>query len=220
MNTKRIIFWLGFIIVLGLIVWGLIAAMNKQPANPNNPGNYGTPAPLAPDDHIRGPAEAPVTLIEYADFQCPACESYEPLLEQLEASASTTFKIVYRHFPLPQHPNALPAAYAAEAANLQGKFWEMHDLLFTNHTDWTELSDPTSVFVGYATQLGLDANKFKTDMQSSAVKGRVERDIDEGNSIGINYTPTFFLNGHIITNPQSYDEFLAIIKNAATSTAQ
>ncbi len=218
MNTKRLIFWLGFIIVLGLIVWGLIAAMNK-PATDSS-ANYGTPAPIGADDHVRGPANAPVTLVEYSDFQCPACETYEPVLQKLEAEASTTFKIVYRHYPLPQHGNALPAAYASEAASLQGKFWEMHDLLFANHTDWTELPDATSVFVGYATELGLDVNRFKTDMASAAVKARVQKDSDEGAAIKINYTPSFFVNGHIITNPQGYDQFLAILQNAATSTAK
>lgn len=220
MNTKRLFFWLGFVVVLGLIVWGLIAAMNKQ-VSTNNPDNYGTPMPVTADDHVKGPASAPVTLVEYSDFQCPACEAYEPVLEKLESEASTTFRIVYRHFPLTQlHPNALPAAYASEAANLQGKFWEMHDMLFANHTDWTELADPTSVFVGYAGKIGLDTAKFKADLSSDAVKARVQADVDDGNKIGINYTPSFFINGHIITNPQSYDEFLAIIKNAATSTAQ
>lgn len=219
MNTKRLFFWIGFVVVLGLIVWGLIAAMNKSSATGTANGNYSTPAPVTSADHVRGPANAPITLIEYADFQCPACEAYEPVLEKLEAATSTSFQIVYRYFPLPQHPNALPSAYAAEAAGLQGKFWEMHDLLFANHADWTELPDPTSVFVGYATQLGLDVNKFKSDMNSDAVKARIQRDLDEGTNIGVNYTPSFFLNGHIINNPQSYDEFIAILQNAATSTA-
>lgn len=221
MNTKRLIFWLGFVVVLALIVWGLVLAMGKTSSSDGvNPGDYGTPVVVTADDHLRGPANAPVMLIEYGDFQCPACEAYEPVLEKLEADASTTFKIVFRNYPLPQHPNALPAAYAAEAAGLQGKYWEMHDLLFNNHTDWTELSDPTSIFVGYATSIGLDVNKFKTDMTSDAVKARVQRDLDEGTKIGINYTPTFFLNGKIISNPQGYDQFLAILQNAATSSTQ
>lgn len=217
MNTKRLIFWLGFVIVLGLIVWGLVVAMNKSGSTT---GNYGTAPAVNATDHVRGPANAPVTLIEYADFQCPACEEYEPILEQLEAQASTSFKIVYRHYPLSQHANALPAAYAAEAAGLQGKFWEMHDLLFANHTDWTELSDPTTVFLGYATQIGLDLNKFKTDITGNAVKQRVQHDLDEAQSLNLDYTPTFYLNGKVLPNPQNYGEFLSIIQAAASSTAQ
>ena len=220
MNTKRLLFWLGFIIVLGLIIWGLIAAMNKSVNSPATTGNYGTPSPIVATDHVRGPVNAPVTIIEYADFECPACEAYEPVLEKLEAEASTTFKILYRHYPLPQHANALPAAYAAEAAGLQGKFWEMHDLLLINHTDWTEASDPTSIFVGYATKIGLDLNKFKTDMAGDAVKARVQTDADESQKLGLDYTPTFFLNGKVISNPQGYEQFLSVIQAAASSTAQ
>jgi len=218
MNTKRLLFWVGFIVVLALIIWGLIAAMNKSAGSAT--GNYGTAPAVTSTDHVRGSADAPVTIIEYSDFQCPACEEYEPVLEKLEMAASTTFKFVYRHYPLPQHPNALPAAYASEAASLQGKFWEMHDLLFANHADWTELSDATPVFVGYATQIGLDVNKFKTDMASDAVKARVQTDADQAQTLGLNYTPTFFLNGKVISNPQGYDQFLSIIQAAASSTAR
>jgi protein-disulfide isomerase len=218
MNTKRLFFWLGFIVVLGLIIWGLIVAMNKSGSSTT--GKYGTAPAITLADHVRGPATAPVTITEYSDFQCPACEAYEPVLEKLEAVASSSFKLVYRHYPLPQHPNALPAAYASEAASLQGKFWEMHDLLFANHTDWTEESDATPIFIGYATKLGLDVNKFKTDMASDAVKTRVQSDADEAQTLKLDYTPTFFLNGTVIPNPQGYEPFLSVIQNAASSSPQ
>ncbi len=210
MNTKRIIFWAGFIIVLGLIVWGLVVAMNKPSA-----GTLGSPAALGATDHVRGPANAPVTLIEYGDFQCPACEAYFPYIERLYNESSSTMKQVFRQFPLSQHANAALAAQASEAAAMQGKFWEMYTTLFSKHLDWTELPDPHAVFIGYAKDLGLNVAKFTADLDSDAVKKIITDQQNEGISLGINGTPTFFVNGKAISNPQSYDAFKSIIDAAA-----
>ena len=141
MNTKRIIFWIGFIVVLTLIVWGLIASMDKQAKNGDSP-KVGTPAPVGASDHVRSSANASttsaasttVTLLEYSDFQCPACQNYYPVVEQVFASSTVPIRLVYRHFPLSQHANSTIAAQASEAAALQGRFWEMYSLLFANHT--------------------------------------------------------------------------------------
>jgi len=213
MNTKRYIFWSSFIIILILIIWGLVVAMNKPSSQ--NGQSLGSPAPVTASDHIVGPADAPVTLIEYSDFQCPACEAYHPLIEQVLASSTVPIRFVYRQFPLSQHLNATPAALASEAASAQGKFWEMYHLLFDNHTDWTELSDPTPVFLGYASKIGLNVNQFKTDLSSSTLKAKVIASSNEGFGIGIDATPTFFVNGKAIINPQGYDEFKSIIEKAA-----
>lgn len=215
MNTKRIIFWLGFVVVLALIVWGLIAAMNKGSAT-----NLTAPAPVTSADHVLGSATVPVTLLEYSDFQCPACESYYPLVTRLYNESSSTMRLVYRHFPLSQHPNAVPAAMASEAAGVQGKFWEMYDQLFTNHADWTELADPTPVFVGYAAKLGLNTAEFKADLSSSTLADIINGDQNEGIHIGIDHTPTFFINGKVIDNPQGYEQFKALIDAAASSSSQ
>ncbi len=216
MNTKRIVFWLIFAVVIILIVWGLIVAMNKPPKG----SSFGIPAPVTLADHITGPANAPVTLIEYSDFQCPACENYYPVVERLLSESSTTLRVVYRQFPLSQHANAMPAAMASEAAGAQGKFWEMYRELFSNHTDWTELTNPTDVFVGYATKIGLDIPKFKADLASSTLRDIVNADEQEGISLGINSTPTFFVNGKVLVNPENYDQFKAIIDSAAQASVQ
>ncbi|MDE2038252.1 MAG: DsbA family protein [Patescibacteria group bacterium] len=213
MNTKRIAFWIGFLVVLALVIWGLVVAMNKSSAGAN--ANLGAPAPITAADHMRGPAGAPVTLIEYGDFQCPACEAYYPIVEQVLSHSSTTVDFVFRHFPLPQHANAPLAAQAAEAAGMQGKFWEMFDVLFQNHADWTELADPHQIFDGYAQRLGLDMTRFKADIDSPAAKEAMQRDLAEGEQLGIDATPTFFVNGKAIENPQSYGQFQAIIDAAA-----
>lgn len=215
MNTKRIIFWISFIIILVLIVWGLIVAMNKKPSDTHI---FGSPAAVTTSDHVKGLLTAPVTVIEYSDFQCPACKIYYPILAHLMAS-STNIRLVYRHFPLYPlpHPNSLIAAQASEAASNQGKFWEMYDLLFQGQTSWADLSRDKAieVFKGYAAQLDMNVVLFSTDMQSSAVQARVEANRTEGEALGINSTPTFFVNGKAIANPQGYDAFKAVIDQAA-----
>lgn len=176
----------------------------------------GTPAPITAVDHVKGPADAKVTIIEYSDFQCPACQAYYPVMEKLFAEASTTVRFVYRHYPLPQHQNAMITAQATEAAGLQGKFWEMYSLVFANHADWTETKDPRVVMLGYAKKLGLDIEKFKADIDSDAVKKLVVDKKAEGEKLGISYTPTFFVNGKVIENPQGYELFKKVIQSAVT----
>ena len=221
MNTKRIIFWVIFVIILGLIIWGMVAALNKEQSAGPNGELVGTPAPVTSTDHVRyvggatSSSTAKVTFIEYSDFQCPACEAYYPLIERLLASTTVPTEFVYRHFPLPQHANAAITAQASEAAALQGKFWPMHDLLFANHTEWTELADPTDVLVGYAQRIGLNIQKFKADLTSQAVKDIVDTHLKEARRISLFQTPTFFINGKMIQNPQSYEQFNSILQAAA-----
>lgn len=219
MNTKRILFWLGFIVILALIIWGLIVAMNK-PSKYGDGSQLGVPAEVGAEDNIIGSSDAPVTIIEYSDFQCPACEMYYHMVERILASSTTPVRLVYRHFPLIQHRNAVPASLASEAAAKQGKFWDMYNLLFSNHSEWTELADPSSVFLGYATKIGLDLKQYESNLADPALLARVKRDENEGLKIGINATPTFFVNGKAITNPASYDEFQTIIQTAANGNTR
>ncbi len=219
MNTRKYIFWISFVLVIGLIVWGLVVAMNKPQADPNDL-HLGMPAPISALDHIQGTSTAPVTLIEYSDLQCPACRAYHPILEKLVGESSTTMRFVYRHFPLypTPHKNAIDASLAAEAAAVQGKFWEMHGMLFDTQEDWETLSDAKPKFVEYAKTLGLNTTKFAADMSSSTIKDMILAQKNEGIGIGIGGTPTFFLNGKGIKNPQSYEEFKKLIDAAATTT--
>jgi protein-disulfide isomerase len=215
MNIKRIIFWVIFLIILAAIVWGLSVAMNKEKAGPT----LGSPAPVTAADHVLGPENAPVTIIEYSDFQCPACASFYPLVEKLLDEASTTVRFVYRHFPLypMPHKNAYLASQAAEAAGLQGKFWEMYRMLFTNQAAWEKSDTATTIFEDYAGRIGLDMSTYKKDADSASVKARVQRDREEGDSLGVSGTPTLFVNGKVIINPNSYDSFKAFIQAAALS---
>ena len=123
-------------------------------------------------------------------------------------------QFAYRHFPLSQHKNAKLAATVAEAAGKQGKFWEMHDLIFQNQSDWSEEKNAAVIFAKYAQEVGLDLAKFQTDIASEEIKAKIENDYKSGVKAGVNSTPSFFLNGEKITNPRNYDEFKNAILQA------
>ncbi len=219
-TLKRSLFWGVFLVIIGLVIWGLIVAGNKSATTSSNGGI--TPISISHDissstDWTLGSSSAPVHLVEYADFQCPACAAYSPIINQLLKDEAGKIYYAYRYFPLPQHTNALSSAYAATAAGLQGQFFPMHDLLFANQTDWQDISDPTSIFLGYAKTLGLDLTKFTADMNSDAVKNRVTTGLQDATTMGLDYTPTLFINGKRIANPSSYAAFKALIDAAAQS---
>ena len=168
-------------------------------------------------DHVRGARSGKVTLVEFGDFQCPACGAYETIVRQLEADNKDTLKVVFRHFPLTQiHQNALPAAKAAEAAALQGKFWEMHDMLYDKQAEWSKGLNARDYFLTYATILGLNTVTFTKDMESKAVEEKILAEYKEGVALGIQGTPTFFINGKMIESPRNLEAFNALIKSAAT----
>lgn len=171
---------------------------------------------VSASDHTKGNPAATVTLVEYSDFQCPACGSYYPMIKQLVAELGEQINFAYRHFPLPQHDNAVPAAAAAEAAGRQGKFWEMHDQLFENQNAWAEKSESmaTSLFESYATTIGLDIEQYRADVTLAEIEDKIEGDRQSGIRSGVNSTPTFFLNGQKIQSPRSYEEFKNLITTA------
>jgi protein-disulfide isomerase len=222
MSTKltRILSWGGFIVVIGLIVWGMIAANNKAAGGAAGDGAVvKLEYPVSSSDWTIGSSSALVTLVEYGDFECPSCGSFYPVVKQLltdEGPSRVLF--AFRHFPLPQHANAMIAAEASEAAGVQGQFWAMHDLLYANQNDWVNLPDPTQVFAGYATTIGINQAKFLTDLKSPDVYNSVMADLKQAEQNNLDYTPTFFVNGVRIDNPTSYAAFKQIIDNAASST--
>jgi formate-nitrite transporter family protein len=170
-------------------------------------------------DHVRGALTGTVTLVEFGDFQCPACGAYEPIVRQVTADNADILKVVFKHFPLTQiHQNALLAAKASEAASNQGKFWEMHDMLYDNQATWQGSLNARDMFVGYATSLGLNATQFADDLNSSAIEDKIVAEYREGTLLGVQGTPTFFVNGKKIDNPQSAEAFNAIIKAASSAT--
>jgi protein-disulfide isomerase len=167
--------------------------------------------PVDAEDHSRGPAEAPVTLVEYGDFECPYCGLAYPIVKQLERRGGDKLRVVFRNFPLSNmHPHAAGAAEAAEAAGAQGKFWEMHDLLF-EHQDRLERPD----LEAYAERIGLDMVRFRKELDTHAMAERVREDFRSGIRSGVNGTPSFFINGRRHDGGYGLEELLAAVTAAA-----
>lgn len=206
-----------FWIILAIVIVGLGALfVVTKPKDGTNSGFDGDAKVVQDDDHVRGNRDAKVVLIEYGDLQCPACGSYYPVLKSLEAEFGDDVAFVFRHFPLISiHPNAFSASRAAEAAGNQGKFWEMHDLLFETQNDWGQVgTNQQSLFEGYADQLGLNMDTFRTDYASTAVADRINRDIASAKEFDVRSTPTFVLNGEKIDNPAGLDGFKKLLEEA------
>lgn len=144
-------------------------------------------------------AQTKVTLVEFGDFECPACGASYPVVKQLKSDYSNDLNIVFRNFPLTQHKNALIGAKAAEAAGVQGKFWEMHDKLFENQTDWSTSQNPKEKLIQYAKDLGLNIDQFQKSLDDPSIAQKIERDRNDGNTLGVASTPTFFINNQKIS---------------------
>jgi protein-disulfide isomerase len=211
---KSILIWSGAGV---LIVGGLLALFTF--VDPQAPafvpeGSSKLLVPVDETDHVKGNAQAAVVLVEYGDFQCPACKSYVPIISQLEQEFGDRVAFVYRHYPLPIHANAQNAARAAEAASMQGMFWEMHDILFDKQGDWATERNVEDTFVEYALSLGVHAEQFRSDFNSGSIKDKVKNSLTAANAAGLTQTPSFFLNGDKLRNPRSYDEFKRVITSA------
>ena len=231
---KRLLPFLIILVVLGVALGaGWYLKSSTQPsstssANTSIPSvNAGGEVAAAPNNvapgaqppHARGPASAPVTLEEFGDFECPPCGQTYPMLKKLEADYGDRVRVIFREFPLtPPHVHALAAAQAAEAAGLQGRFFEMHDLLYENQKIWKDAFDTRPIFEGYAKQIGLDIDRFKSDQNGEIVARRITLDGSRGHSIGVKGTPTIFINGVELPFEQvTPDGLHAAIEKALTS---
>jgi protein-disulfide isomerase len=220
MKIKQSHIWwgIGVVVIIGLLFSGRFMNPAPTPATNNEAANLLT---VVSDDHVKGNPEAQVTLVEYLDFECEACGAYYPLIKQLGTEFPNDLRIVTRYFPLPGHKNSMTAAIAVEAAGKQGKYWEMHDMLFENQSTWGNKPMPTpQVFEAYAEQIGLDMEKFKTDAADPATKARVQRDFDASGKLGNNSTPSLFVQGKKIQNPPSYEAFKAVIQAEIDAASQ
>jgi len=192
------------------------ANTGSQDTTPVTTGNSG-----AEPAHVLGPANAPAKLEEFGDFECPPCGLLHPILVEMKREFGDQLQITFREFPLTQlHPHAVAAASSAEAAGLQGKFWEMHDLLYEHQKDWHETFDTRPIFEGYATQLGLDLERFRQDVNGNVVARRITADGSRGHGFGVKGTPTVFLNGKEVPFDQLPSEKLRILIRAAISSGK
>ena len=213
-TLKRVVSWLAVVFVLGGAVFAISKFGGQTQQMGQNTDSVLSEA-ISAGDWIKGNPELPVSLVEYADFQCPACGAYHSLLIALEEEFSGKVSFVFRHFPLRTiHPNAEMASRAAEAAGKQDKFWEMRDLLFKNQSEWSNIRGPEDKFVEYAGSLGLDTARFEDDLDNSEIKSKIQADVDSGIKSGVNATPTFFVNGVKISGPQSLEDFRQVLNNA------
>ena len=208
---KRLLPFIIILGVLGVAVGSVVyltrsnsGSMAGVNANQSSSSSQPTPQPTlkpartgvagAEPAHTHGPANAPVKLEEFGDFECPPCGMFHPILKQMEKEFGDKLHVTFREFPLASHQHAIPAASAAEAAGMQGKFWEMHGLIFEHQNEWKTQYDARPIFEGYAKQIGLDVERFKRDVDSDRVEQRIFLDVRRARSMGVGSTPTVFIN--------------------------
>jgi protein-disulfide isomerase len=215
--SKR--FWL--ILVIIIVALGLIFKFTDH----NNGNSANTSGNAQPTNHVEGSGSSGVTLVEYGDYECPYCEEYYPVVKQIAAQYNQQIFFQFRNLPLTQiHVNAFAGARAAEAASLQGQFWQMHDALYDNQNQWVPASNPESFFVGYAQKLGLNTTKFQSDYAGSAVNDSINADVAAFAKTGFQEaTPTFILDGKQIqpsATVASFESFInaEIAKKAGTTS--
>lgn len=214
---KRILPFIIILLVLGVAV-GSVYYLKRSSSSPssstvatnNNSGSTTAPVtkptpdwaqidatyPGATPAHTYGPANAPAHIEEFGDFQCPPCGLFHPILKQMKKEFGDNLRVTFRQFPLSQmHKNAIAAASASEAAAMQGKFWEMHALIFEHQDAWKDEEDPRPIFEAYAREIKLDIDRYKKDMNSEEVAQRIFADRERGEKVRVGGTPTVFLNG-------------------------
>ncbi len=176
-----------------------VATPPQAPAAGSTPLPQAVPTATIPIEKPNVKVSSPVVLEEYGDYQCPPCGLLYPVLKDIEHEYGKQLQIVFHHFPLTKiHKNAMNAARAAEAARNQGKFWEMHDRLYRNQNSWKDLDDPRAVFIQYASELGLNADRFTRDLDSPEVEQRIAADMQKGTNVGVTGTPTVFIEGQML----------------------
>lgn len=203
--SKRFLLIMAALVVLfiGVVVFSRSNDSDNQNGTDTSEGS----------NYVEGAGTDGVTLVEFGDFQCPACRSYYPITNELKEKYGNRIAFQFRHFPLVQiHQNAMVAHRAAEAAGRQGKFWEMHDILYERQQAWSNATNPTAVMEDYAAELGINIDQFKSDFSSESVNDTISADIKAGQALGANSTPTFVINGRKIEQlPKDVDGFMQLI---------
>jgi protein-disulfide isomerase len=224
---KRVLPFVIIAAVLGIALataWYLKRSATETPAplppTPNANASPSTTAtsvnePGAQPPHSLGDPNAPVNLEEFGDFQCPPCGMLHPILKTMETEFGPRLRIIFREYPLvPAHAHALAAARSAEAAGLQGKFWQMHDLLYENQKAWKDVFDVRPIFEGYATKIGLNLDQFRRDLNSEIVERRIFMDGKRAHALGVTGTPTVYLNGREVPfESLAPEKFRVLINN-------
>lgn len=182
------------------------AARPSRPQRPDPSRDYKVVIGTAP---TRGNENAPVTIVEWSDFQCPFCNRVTPTLAQIRDEYGDRVRFAFKHMPLSIHPQAMGAHVAAEAANRQGKFWEMHDRIFENQRDLA-----AETLDGYASEMGLDMDQFRRDLKAADIAKRIKDDLAQAQKLGVTGTPSFFINGKFLSGAQPFASFKRQIDEA------
>ena len=180
------------------VVAGLLLFHFYRPRPPAARSTTASTARGAEPPHVRGSADAPVTLEEFGDFECPPCGNLSPYLDEFEKMYRNKLRILFREFPMPVHPHAFRAAEAAEAAGLQRRFWEMNDLLYRERLIWPRVDRPREIVCRLRGKLHLDVDRFKRDIDSAEVKRRIAADQQRAASLQVDRTPTLFVNDRLV----------------------
>lgn len=207
------------LISIGVSIW----LFNQGPATDSNTNTSKTPPtpsgpipPGAEPAHTKGSASAKVTLEEFGDFQCPPCGILHPDIKKIEAEFGDRILFTFRNNPLSRiHPFAYDAARAAEAAGMQGKYWEMHDKLYTNQGTWSVAANPRGEFENYANLIGLNVDQFRNDMIGQMTSSRVSLDMQRATAMGVTGTPTVFLNGKQLSAEDTNADRMRVLINEA-----
>ncbi len=209
MSKRFLLIMVGLVVVfIGVIVF-----------TKNNKNNDTAVDTSGGTNHVQGAGTTGVTVVEFGDFQCPACASYHPLVKQIQQEYGDKIKFQFRHFPLTSiHQNAMAAHRAAEAAGNQGKFWEMHDLLYERQKTWESSANTSQIFEDYATELSLNIDTYKQDVASSSVNDVINADVKASQALGATSTPTFVIDGKRLEElPQDVEGFKKLIDEAIAS---
>jgi NhaA family Na+:H+ antiporter len=216
--------YLPFVIIAAVMIAALCVTLvlvrsSRQSINTRDIASSDPPG--AQPQHVRGNADAKVTLEEFGDFQCPSCGVYYGELKKIEDENGQRLRVIFREYPLyPNHKYGLLAAQAAEAAGMQDRFWEMHDKLYENQKAWSDAKDAQPIFLDYANQIGLDVDRFNRDLDGVAVGSRITLDGIRAHSLGVVGTPTIFINGkEVKADSLSPDGIREMIKTALSGAA-
>ncbi len=208
--SKRFLLILAALV---LIFFGVIIFTKQSKKNDSGSVNSGG------SNHIVGSSSSGVALVEFGDFQCPACASYHPILKEIKTKYAEQITFQFRHFPLVgNHQNAMAAHRAAEAAGKQDRFWEMHDMLYERQKTWEQSNNAAQIFEDYATELGINIDQYHQDIASSTINEIINADIKAAQAIGANSTPTFAINGRKINSPGSLEDFSKLIDEEIAKT--
>ena len=202
--------WVGgslLLLLAAVALYMVTGAASSEPSRAQQPSAR---------DITYGPEQAPLVVIEYSDFQCQFCARYAPIMAGLREKYGDRVRFVFRFFPLNNHPYAMVSAQVAYAALLQGKFWEMHDLLYAHQEEWSDSADPRRHFDSYAESLGLDIERLHADMDAQATADFINREAEEGTRAGVTHTPWFVI-GDAAVLPRDTGEFESLIEAALGS---